>query len=873
MTTQNRTITNRQSDPSALTLGSIIRVNPRFMRSVHLEADIQALDSSRSFVLTSVAEDSISRIIAGLHKGATQRAWRLTGDYGSGKSEFALALARVLAGNKAQLPRSLQGFVPVKRLQPLAATGDSEPLACTVMRALRVSCPPTSRTPTTERVLAALEEAGAKARRQGYSGILLILDELGKNLEYTARNAHESDIFLLQRMAELASRSADKPICILAILHQSLNAYSSTLDSSTQREWAKVAGRFEEIVFAQSLGQVANLVAASMDVRTDRMPSFLRKTTASLMTEAMSLGFYGNSPTNNLISLSERLFPLHPTTLPVLVRAIRRFGQNERSIFSFLSSAEPMAMQSQSARPVATEGFIRINDIFDYVAANLASTITAGASNTNWTMVEGVLSSADAKNEVEVAVLKTVALLTLLDSSDTPATVSNVLLAIADQDVDSRRETEKAIRALSKRGLLYERGAVKGLCLWPHTSVDLEGAFQRAKQAVDGASDPIKALCTHLGSVPLVPRSHYVCTGTLRYAETRFIPADCLESFLKEQPSLVAKGPDLHLRIVLPLDANQYRKAKTIINSAKLVEGLYVAIASPVESALAAFFDLEAWAWLKANTPELVTDRYARQEVDRQIRRAEDLLRATLSGISDLTTAGREEIRLFHQHGVDEIMPGKSLLTFLSKQCASIYRKAPIIMNELLNRRFPSAAAVGARTKLAEAMAAHSDSAFLGLDSSKRPPEMALYISLIKAGGFHVETSKYWEFCLPPDDVDKNKLKLLPALRYITKLLTSSGPDAMVPVQSLFNELALPPFGIRDGLHPLILALYLATHKQRVAVYEDGTFLRHVGGDQFLRLMKEPQFFHIQYCAVDGVRAEVFAKLLRLLEYTRMALT
>src|ERR1035441_4074271 len=88
----------------------------------------------------------------------------------------------------------------------------------------------------------------------------------------------------------------------------------------------------------------------------------------------------------------------------------------------------------------------------------------------------------------------------------------------------------------------------------------------------------------------------------------------------------------------------------------------------------------------------------------------------------------------------------------------------------------------------------------------------------------------------------------------------------MVPVNDLFEGLSQPPYGIREGLQPFILAIYLATNHQRVALYEDGTFLPEVRGEVFLRLMKEPQFFHIQYCELDSVRADVFTKLLHLLQ-------
>jgi hypothetical protein len=82
----------------------------------------------------------------------------------------------------------------------------------------------------------------------------------------------------------------------------------------------------------------------------------------------------------------------------------------------------------------------------------------------------------------------------------------------------------------------------------------------------------------------------------------------------------------------------------------------------------------------------------------------------------------------------------------------------------------------------------------------------------------------------------------------------------------VFEGLLQVPFGIREGLQPFVLAVYIATHHQRVALYEDGTYLPEVGGDVFLRLMREPQFFHIQYCGLEGVRADVFRKLLSLLK-------
>jgi predicted transposase YdaD len=141
---------------------------------------------------------------------------------------------------------------------------------------------------------------------------------------------------------------------------------------------------------------------------------------------------------------------------------------------------------------------------------------------------------------------------------------------------------------------------------------------------------------------------------------------------------------------------------------------------------------------------------------------------------------------------------------------------------------------------------------------------MALYLSILKKGGLHQETENGWKFQLPSDERDY--CRLLPSLNRITALIRQQGTDALIPVLQVFQGLSQVPFGIREGLQPFILAIYLSTHHQRVALYEDGTYLPEVGGEAFLRLMKEPQFFHIQYCELDSVRADVFTKLLHLLQ-------
>ena len=83
------------------------------------------------------------------------------------------------------------------------------------------------------------ESAIHQIRTEGGTGLLLVVDELGKFLEYAAQNPVHDDLFVLQSLAEFAARSAPTPLLMLTILHQAFERYAQRLATSQREEWAK----------------------------------------------------------------------------------------------------------------------------------------------------------------------------------------------------------------------------------------------------------------------------------------------------------------------------------------------------------------------------------------------------------------------------------------------------------------------------------------------------------------------------------------------------------------------------------------------------------------------------------------------------------
>src|SRR6266566_1103234 len=78
-------------------IADVINIQRRYLRSAHLQRDFQDPAALDGYIVTPAIKANFDRIRRGILPGSGQRAWRVTGDYGSGKSSFALLLANLFA--------------------------------------------------------------------------------------------------------------------------------------------------------------------------------------------------------------------------------------------------------------------------------------------------------------------------------------------------------------------------------------------------------------------------------------------------------------------------------------------------------------------------------------------------------------------------------------------------------------------------------------------------------------------------------------------------------------------------------------------------------------------------------------------------------
>lgn len=238
-------------------IGDLFKVGTRFLRSTHLERDFKDPAVLSGYVITDFTRSCLDRVASGLKPNSGQRAWRMTGDYGSGKSTFALLLAHWFTGRENGLSSQIRKIIgghqhDVSRPHfiPVLVTCSRQSLGISILSAMHrtitemygrgakfklalelQSILDTKQEPGEEQVLRLILDLNLRiiADSKG-RGLLLILDELGKFLEFAALHPERQDVFLLQRLAETASRSGAEPLFLVSLLHQGFNAYADQLN-------------------------------------------------------------------------------------------------------------------------------------------------------------------------------------------------------------------------------------------------------------------------------------------------------------------------------------------------------------------------------------------------------------------------------------------------------------------------------------------------------------------------------------------------------------------------------------------------------------------------------------------------------------------
>jgi hypothetical protein len=518
-----------------------VHIARRFQRSIRIDSDLGTAESLDGFICTQSSAEvllSMSHQIEETGHGAF--TW--TGPYGCGKSSLVVALCALLGGDEnlrkiatnivgKKVAQKIIGTLPLgengwrilpivgRREQPAHLLGEALEHLGFVAASGQYPWTDTS-------VITTIKEI-AQEDPQKFGGLIIFIDEMGKLLE--GASYENTDINFFQNIAEIASRS-NKRLILVGILHQSFAEYSSRLSREMRDEWSKIQGRFADLAINSAGEEQIELISRAIE--SDYHP----KVPKSQTTKIVNLILHNKPAVSKKIAQTlEECWPLHPVVACLLGPiSRRRFGQNQRSIFGFLNSAEPQGFQD-FIRNSPENTIFEPYKLWDYLRINLEPTILASPDGHRWAVAAEAIERCEVigGSIIDSRLLKTIALIDLFkERSGLSASVE--LLRCCFQGV-GQKEIQQSIDQLKSWSFIIYRKFNHSYSIYAGSDFDIDQAVEEALEQTKHID--FNELRSLAGFQPILAKRHYHKTGALWWFDVEVVPVrDLVETAAKYEP-------------------------------------------------------------------------------------------------------------------------------------------------------------------------------------------------------------------------------------------------------------------------------------------------------------------------------------------------
>ncbi len=862
-------------------LADHIAVRSRFARSANLERDANRPEPLNGYIVTARALDAVERIAAAAAAGPSGGAWSLTGPYGSGKSSLALLLNAIFgpAGATREnawklIDEASHGVAELlKRVHQRhrthatgfhrgLVTASREPISHTVLRALHSAVirshgriPPSSRFAAAKTLRGAIEDAATDdPRRTGPSPtaiveiaqclaedapLLLIVDEFGKNLE-AIRDYGDADPYLLQQLAE-AGQGSGLPIFMLTLQHLSFGDYLAATDTPRRREWSKVQGRFEDIAYIDSASQTRSLIGTVFEVRGDKMRNRIARWAQSQAKKMRPLGIadLGNP------EVVASCYPLQPLAATVLPELCNRYGQHERTLFSFLTSPDPKSAASFLAtRKLPMRGSLPslgVDSVYDYFVGNGSLVALSAGQSSRWTEIVTRLRDVHGLSRRQTRLAKSIALLNLVSTNGT-IRASRQILTLTGIGVDN------SLADLETVGVVTYRDFADDYRIWQGTDVDVRRLLDTARRRLQRR--PLAEILSAIDQpLPRVAARHSAENNVLRVFVRRY--TDSSEAIER----LDAFSPyDGEVLLIVGAD----HRVPDLVRSSTAMKPIVAAIPNDLTEIDSAAREVAAVTSVLKH-PDVESDWVARRELGERLAQTQVTLE---HAISATFSADACQWVLLGALGETKLPAGRGSAA-LSAAADRAYSSTPIVRNEMLNRTALTSQGSKARRLLLEAMIERGSERKLGLNGYG--PEVAMYRAFLERTGLHGRDAgnEIMGFRRPTDGS-------LHAAWEVLEGEFTRGKARRINLNDIYATLLSPPIGMKAAVIPVFVTAALLTFKDEIAIYEHGTFKPLFTSDLSERMVRNPGHFEIKHFAnTTGARRQVVQALAKRLRVRR----
>ena len=751
------------------------------------------------------------------------RSFNIIGSYGTGKSSFLWAFQNSFQNNiKASyniknLPHSKNIFINI--------VGEYRSLYESISDAVEL----TSNERNVKSLLNNLKDKYDSLKTK--NGILVILiDEFGKFLEFASKHNSEKELYFIQQLTEFVNNE-DHNIILITTVHQNFEEYAYSSNNTPQNEWIKIKGRFREITFNEPVDQLLYLAAKRIKNKTEiNIKDILHLNDLILETKCFPLNpAFINEISNNL-------FPLDIFAANIITTALQKYGQNERSLFSFIETSDEYGIQFFKEKNI---GFYNISNVYDYLYFNFYSFLNSkyNPDFSHWKSIQNTLEKIESifnsNNENYKPIIKIIGLLNIFVQNNF-SLGKDLIIDYCNRTLNIKN-TKEVLNILVDKKILIFREYNKRYILFEGTDLDIQTALIESSQKISQITD-ISTLINKYYQLPsIVAKEETYKKGTPRLFEYRITSLPIKETPIYEIDGFINLVFNDKLSIQEIIDCSKQNKEAILYG--------YFKNSTLIKETL---FEIEK---IKKVITENLDDKFALKELN-------NLLMHHINDLNDSIinhyNINSKNIFWYFDGNLEVINNKKEFNQLLSRICGKYYSKTPTFNNELVNKHKISPTIHTAKRNFFRAMVNNWDKIDLNFPNDKYPPEKTIYLTLFKNNGIDINT----DVSIINETISKkNKLNLLwdVSTAYLDGCKTSKRR-----ISELYSLLSKKPYKLKQGFLDFWIPAFLFIQRNEFALFNEYGYIPNLNEDIIELISKYPERYEVKTFDIDGVKLDIF---------------
>ncbi len=706
------------------------------------------------------------------------------------------------------------------------------------------------------------EDVSKRIKSFGYKGIYVIFDEFNKHLEAATKNEEFVDLKPLQDFAEMCNRSEENQVHLSLISHQHISQYASKLPNDLMNEWRKIEGRFSTFELHHHSSTIYSLISAVIIKQSDLWQNFIEKMKNNqpffnrLKEKSTLYGLFKELTEEELDKwVVKGCYPLHPCTTFCLPRLSNKVAQNERSIFTFLATNNFHTLGS-FLENINHEEFklLTLDYLFDYFSSTIRKQHKDDHIYRAWIQANEAINKLTTTDSVAEKVIKAISIvLGLREEQTLPPTKQIIKFALAHSD-EEEQVIEEAINNLAKEKIIYVRKSDGKIQFFSGSDEDFGAEISNIKNNHKyQAHFHLSAILNeYFTPYPVIANRYNDKFEMTRYFLPVFFTKDELLKGIDWEQELQTRGYlDGILALVITENKEEYNEILSSLDRLKHPQVLFALTRKQLKIREEAF-DYKALQILYGDQQFLSKSPLIEVELKAYL---DDFYDSIEEELSSLIAPQLNETTYYYMKEEIAINSAAKLSQHVSKICETVFGKTPKINNEMINKTNISTNIAKAREKINDKIIHENVEGNIGLTGYG--PDISIFRSLLKRTGLYHYNEEKQEALIVKTSKDQNLQAVLKEI----DIWVNEATEKSSSFSDIYHILRKPPYGIRPGIIPILLALSIKDYKETLLIKDKDGMEQPLTAKLIETIDKYPHHYSIQLEAWEKIK-EIYIQIL-----------